>query len=194
MFSLNRAQIVGNVTRDPEMRYTPNGQAVCSFGVATNRRWKDKDGNQQEATEFHNVVAWAKLAELMAQLVHKGSKLYLEGRLQTRQWEGQDGGKRSRTEIVMNDFILLTPKGAVTAPQEETPAIEEFPSSAEASEGKPSEDAKEKPNPASPTSLAESRRAGKIAKDEKPAKKGKEDLSYEAWAKDEEINLDDIPF
>src|SRR3990167_6938727 len=174
MFSLNRAQIVGNVTRDPEMRYTPNGQAVCSFGVASNRRWKDKDGNLQEQTEFHNVVAWAKLAELMAQLVHKGSKLYVEGRLQTRSWEGQDGGKRNRTEIVMNDFILLTPKGAASPPPE-APEIEEFP-------GEKTKEPKPK----------------KLAKDEKPAKKEKaeekEESAKRGLADSEEINLDDIPF
>src|SRR3990172_10717363 len=98
MFSLNRAQIVGNLTRDPEMRYTPNGQGVTSFGVATNRRWRDKDGNNQEATDFHDVVAWGKLAEILSQYAKKGHKIYIEGRLQTRQWEGQDGNKRQRTE------------------------------------------------------------------------------------------------
>lgn len=112
MYSLNRAQIVGNVTRDVEMRYTPNGQAVCSFSVATNRRWRDKEGNNQEQTEFHNVVAWGKVAEIISQYVKKGHKIYIEGRLQTRNWEGQDGTKRNRTEIVMEDFVFLTPKGA----------------------------------------------------------------------------------
>lgn len=175
MYSLNRAQIVGNLTRDPEMRYTPAGQSVCSFGVATNRRWRDKDGNTQEQTEFHNVVAWGKLAELMAQLAHKGSKIYVEGRLQTRSWEGQDGGKRNRTEIVMNDFILLTPKGA-TAPAAEAD-IEDFPSSAKATEDKPApEEVKEKPA-------------------KKSSKKEASEEKTEAKSEDsEEINLDDIPF
>ena len=126
MFSLNRAQIVGNLTRDPEMRYTPNGQAVCSFGVATNRRWKDQSGNLQEATEFHNIVAWGKLAEICSQIMHKGSKVYLEGRLQTRSWEGQDGAKRNRTEIVTDNFILLTPKGAAPHAEDLGGDIEEF--------------------------------------------------------------------
>ena len=167
MYSLNRAQIVGNLTRDPEMRYTPAGQSVCSFGVATNRRWRDKDGNIQEQTEFHNVVAWGKLAELITQLVHKGSKIYIEGRLQTRSWEGQDGGKRNRTEIVMNDFILLTPKGATPAPEG---GVEEFPA--------PEKPAKEeKPVP-------------KKTAEKKPTKKAEEEEKTD----EEEINLDDIPF
>lgn len=111
MFSLNRAQIVGNLTRDPEMRNIPSGQAVTSFSVATNRRWKDKDGNQQDQTEFHNVVAWGKLAEISHQYLKKGNKVYIEGRLQTQTWDGQDGNKRNRTEIVVENIIFLTPKG-----------------------------------------------------------------------------------
>lgn len=111
MFSLNRAQIVGNLTRDPEMRNIPSGQAVTSFSVATNRRWKDKDGNQQDQTEFHNVVAWGKLAEISHQYLKKGNKVYIEGRLQTQTWDGQDGNKRNRTEIVTENIIFLTPKG-----------------------------------------------------------------------------------
>jgi single-strand DNA-binding protein len=149
MFSLNRAQIVGNVTRDPESRFTPNGQAVCSFGVATNRRWRDKDGNNQEATEFHNIVAWGKVAELMGQLAHKGTKIYVEGRLQTRQWEGQDGAKRNRTEIVMEDFIILTPKGA-TGGGDFVPDSEpkEFPGDAKKAETKEKPKAAPKEEPA----------------------------------------------
>ena len=115
MFSLNRAQILGNLTRDPEMRYTPNGQAVTSFSIATNRRWKDKDGNNQEQTEFHDVVAWGKLAEIMTQILHKGNKVYVEGRLQTRQWEGQDGAKHTRTEVIIEDFVALSPKGEASS-------------------------------------------------------------------------------
>ena len=129
MFSLNRAQIIGNLTRDPEMRYTPNGQAVASFAIATNRRWKDKDGNNQEQTEFHDVVAWGKLAEIMTQILHKGNKVYVEGRLQTRQWEAQDGGKRNRTEIVIDDFVALSPKGEVIHSEgtDLGEGVEEFP-------------------------------------------------------------------
>lgn len=130
MFSLNRAQIVGNLTRDPELRNIPSGQAVTSFSVATNRRWKDKDGNNQDQTEFHNVVAWGKLAEISNQYLKKGNKVYLEGRMQTRTWDGQDGNKRNRTEIVAENMIFLTPKGEPVTHNSETPEevkIEEIP-------------------------------------------------------------------
>ena len=105
--SLNRAQLIGNLTRDPELRYTPNGSAVCSFGLATNRTWKKETGEKQEEAEFHNIVAWNKLAELCSQFLTKGRKVYVEGRLATRSWTGQDGAQRSRTEIVISDMILL---------------------------------------------------------------------------------------
>lgn len=108
--SLNRAQIIGNLTRDPELRQTPNGQAVCSFGVATNFVWNDQNGVRQEKTEFHNIVAWRRLAEICAQYLKKGSKVYIDGRLQTREWEGQDGMKRYRTEIIADNMIMLDKK------------------------------------------------------------------------------------
>lgn len=112
MYYLNRATIIGNVTRDPELRQTSNGRAVCSFGVATNRNWTDQSGARQEQTEFHNVVTWAKLAEICSQYLAKGRKVYIEGRLQTRDWEGQDGIKRYRTEIIAENMIILDRKGA----------------------------------------------------------------------------------
>ena len=137
MFSLNRAQIIGNLTRDPEMRYTPNGQAVASFAIATNRRWKDKDGNNQEQTEFHDVVAWGKLAEIMTQILHKGNKVYVEGRLQTRQWEAQDGSKRNRTEVVIDDFVALSPKGdPMSSGSNLGEDVEEFPIKSEKADTK----------------------------------------------------------
>lgn len=114
MYSLNRATIIGNVTRDPEVRTTPNGQTVCSFSVATNRSWKGADGQRQESSEFHNIVAWAKLAEICGQYLSKGRKVYVEGRLQTRDWEGQDGVKRYRTEIVAENMIILDKPGSST--------------------------------------------------------------------------------
>ena len=107
MYSLNRATILGNVTRDPELRQTAGGQSVCSFGVATNRSWTDASGAKQEQAEFHNCVAWAKLAEICAQYMKKGIKVYVEGRLQTREWEGQDGQKRRTTEIIADNVIIL---------------------------------------------------------------------------------------
>ena len=112
MFSLNRATIIGHLTRDPELRTTPNGQNVTSFSIATNRRWTDASGAQQEATEFHDIVAWGKLAEIASSFLRKGERAYAEGRLQTNSWEGQDGAKRSKTEIVAENLINLTPRSA----------------------------------------------------------------------------------
>jgi single-strand DNA-binding protein len=104
MTDFNQAIILGNLTKDPELRYTPNGQAVTSFSVATNRRWTNQSGEQQEQTEFHNVVAWGKLAEICTQILYKGRKVLIAGRLQTRSWEGQDGVKRYSTEIVADQI------------------------------------------------------------------------------------------
>lgn len=111
-FSLNRAQIIGNVTRDPEVRQTGNGQMVASFAVATNSTWTDKMGQKQEKAEFHNIVVWGKLAEICQTYVKKGRKIYVEGRMQTRDWEGEDGVKRYRTEINAENIILLDRSGA----------------------------------------------------------------------------------
>ncbi len=109
--NLNKVMIIGNLTRDPEIRTTPNGTNVASFSVATNFVWKDQAGQKQEKAEFHNVVAWRKLADICGQYLRKGSKVYLEGRLQTRDWEGQDGVKRYRTEIVAENMIMLDRAG-----------------------------------------------------------------------------------
>ncbi len=109
--SLNRAQIIGNLTRDPEVRQTPQGVTIVTFGVATNFSWTDPSGNRQEKAEFHNVVAWRKLGEICAQYLKKGSKVFVEGRIQTRDWTGEDGVKRFRTEIVADNMIMLDRKG-----------------------------------------------------------------------------------
>jgi single-strand DNA-binding protein len=109
--NLNKAMLIGNVTRDPETRTTPAGQSVTTFSVATNFQWTDASGQKQKKSEFHNIVAWRKLGEICAQYLHKGSKIYIEGRLQTRDWEGQDGVKRYRTEIVADNMIMLDSKG-----------------------------------------------------------------------------------
>lgn len=108
--SLNKVMLIGNLTRDPEMRYTPQGTAVCTFGVATNRSWTTDSGEKKEDVEFHNVVAWNKLAEICAQLLKKGRKVYVEGRLSTRSWQGQDGTQKQRTEVVINDMVILDKK------------------------------------------------------------------------------------
>lgn len=108
--SLNKVQLIGNLTRDPELRYTPTGAAVCTIGLATNRQWTTEAGEKKEETEFHRVIAWNKLAELCSQLLVKGRKIYVEGRLRTNQWQGQDGSQRSTTEVVIEDMIILDSK------------------------------------------------------------------------------------
>ena len=106
--SLNKVMLIGRLTRDPEMRYTPNGQPVTSFSLATNRYASGPEGERREFTDYHNCVAWnigkRNLAELIGQNLKKGSLVYVEGRLQTRSWEGQDGQKRRSTEVIVNDF------------------------------------------------------------------------------------------
>jgi len=109
---LNKVMIIGNVVRDPEIRTTPSGQTVASFSVATNLVWKDKEGKRQSKPEYHNVVAWRKLGETIGQYVHKGSKVYVEGRLSTRSWDDQNAIKRYRTEIIANNLIMLDRAGA----------------------------------------------------------------------------------
>lgn len=108
--SLNKVMLIGNLTRDPEMRYTPQGAAVCTFGVATNRDWKTESGEKKEDVEFHNVVAWNKLAEICSQLLKKGRKVYVEGRLATRTWQAADGAQKNRTEVVISDMVILDKK------------------------------------------------------------------------------------
>ena len=110
--NLNKAMVIGNLTRDPEIRTTPNGKTVASFSVATNYIWTDQSGQKHEKAEFHNIVAWARLAEICGQYLKKGSKVYLEGRLQTRDWMGQDNVKRYRTEIIAENLIMLDRAGA----------------------------------------------------------------------------------
>ncbi len=99
--------LIGNLTRDPELRYTPTGAAVCTIGLATNRTWTTESGEKKEETEFHRVVAWNKLAELCSQLLAKGRKIFVEGRLRTNSWQGQDGAQRTTTEVVIEDMIIL---------------------------------------------------------------------------------------
>ena len=130
--SLNRVQLIGNLTRDPELRYTPTGAAVVSFGIATNRTWKTDTGEKHEESEFHNIVAWNKLAELCSQFLVKGRKVYVEGRLSTRSWQAQDGTQKSRTEVVIDDMILLDSAGNAVgakrvdaAPDEEVEVVSE---------------------------------------------------------------------
>lgn len=128
--SWNRVELMGNLTRDPELRYTPNGAAVCTFGMATNRSYV-VDGERREDVDFHRLVSWNKLAELCNQLLKKGSRVFISGRLQYREWETPEGQKRREAEIVIEDMIQLTPRsGALTeeeAPAEEAPVAEAAP-------------------------------------------------------------------
>lgn len=164
--SLNRVQIIGNLTRDPELRYTPNGTAVCSFSVATNRNWTTDSGEKKEEAEFHRVVAWNKLAEICSQFLTKGRKVYLEGRLSTRSWNAQDGSQRSTTEIIISDMILIDSR------REEGERLEEGTASA------------------SPEDISDSKKKSAKAKEEKKKEIEKE----EDKASSEEISPDDIPF
>ena len=104
---LNKVMVIGNVGRDPEMRYMPNGKPVTSFSVSTSRSWTNSEGERREETEWFNVVAWGNLAEICKQHLRKGQQVYVEGRLQTRGWEDREGKKRFRTELVANEMILL---------------------------------------------------------------------------------------
>jgi single-strand DNA-binding protein len=127
---LNKVQIIGRLTRDPEVRATSTGTNVASFAVATSFNWTDQQGQKKEQTEFHNVVAWRKLAEIVGQYLKKGSQVYIEGRLQTRSWDDQQSGqKKYRTEIVADNMIMLgrpgqgsTNNGPAAAPSPEQPA------------------------------------------------------------------------
>lgn len=135
--TLNKVMLIGNLTRDPESRTTAGGVSICTFGVATNRVWTNQQsGERQEEAEFHNVVSFGKLAEICTQYLGRGRKVYVEGRLKTREWEGQDGVKRNRTEVVAENMIMLdrapgggtqqfnkhAPKAPPTAAEEQPPA------------------------------------------------------------------------
>lgn len=132
--SLNQAQIIGNLTRDPELRQTPTGQTVATFGIATNRKWKDQAGQLQEEVEFHNVVAWGRLAEICGQYLKKGAKVFISGRLKTRTWDDPDGKKNYKTEIITEDMVMLDSRrggeGAGEVPVRAAPARAAAPSAA----------------------------------------------------------------
>jgi single-strand DNA-binding protein len=126
---LNKVMIIGNVGRDPEMRYMPSGRPVTSFSVATTRSWTNAEGERREETEWFNVVAWGNLAEICKQHLHKGQQVYVEGRLQTRNWEDQEGKKCFRTEVVAEEMIVLGNRRAAAEVVESTAGEggEEFP-------------------------------------------------------------------
>ncbi len=124
---LNKVQIIGNITQDIELKQTPNWQNVTSFSVATNRNWTDASWMRQEQAEFHNIVLWWKLAEIAAQYLWKWKKVYIEGRLQTRNWEAQDWTKRYKTEIIWTNMIMLDWNNSSNANSENTPATNDSP-------------------------------------------------------------------
>lgn len=189
--SLNKVQLIGNLTRDPELRYTPQGTAVCTLGLATNRTWVTDAGEKREDAEFHRLVAWSKLAELCSQLLFKGRKIYVEGRLQTRQWTGQDGSARQTTEIVVTDMIILDSKRALgeevgegvvpAVPAEPTPAPAE---SAGELAGEPA---------GSPGAQAGADSSTPVPAKTKAKKKKKEEDGV-AKEESETVSPDDIPF
>ena len=178
--SWNRVELIGNLTRDPELRYTPNGAAVVTFGVATNRTYVS-EGERKEEVDFHRLVAWNKLAELCNQLLKKGMRVFVSGRLQTRSWEGNDGVTRQTTEIVIEDMIVLTPKangGMMAVPEDLN--IGEEPAKTEAEEPK-----KEEAEKAEKESKAVKEEKKDTAPEEKEA--SKENIPQE------EVK-DDLPF
>lgn len=164
--SLNRVQLIGNLTRDPELRYTPSGTAVCSFSIATNRNWTTDTGEKKDEVEFHRIVAWNKLAEICSQFLTKGRKTFVEGRLVTRSWTGQDGTQKQTTEIVISDMILLD-------------------SRREGGQGIAEE---------SPVSEEEKEQKTVSKKESKSASGGKEEEVIEEVRGEEEVAPDDIPF
>lgn len=188
--SLNKVQLIGNLTRDPELRYTPQGTAVCTLGLATNRSWVTESGEKKEDAEFHRLVAWNKLAELCSQLLFKGRKIFVEGRLQTRQWQAQDGNQRQTTEIVVSDMIILDSRrapgeGVVTeGPEPEmVPVAEEIPVE-ETPEDIPVQEVTVQKEPTAGTAKKAAKGSSAKAKEEKA----------EAAAKSEEVKPEDIPF
>ena len=139
--SLNRVQLIGRCTADPEMRYLPSGQPVTQLRIATNRYGSSQDGERREFTDYHDVVVWnigqRKLAELAGQFLHKGSLVYIEGRLQTRSWDGQDGQKRYRTEVNASDIQFLDSRGAPSEAGDTGARVQAFPPPAGGEEASP---------------------------------------------------------
>ena len=123
MAGVNKVILLGRVGQDPEMRYTENGTAIANFSVATSEQWKNKDGKKKEKTEWHKVVAWKRLGEICGEYLHKGSQVYIEGRIETRNWEGKDGNKRYTTEVVAHTMQMLGGKSSDNDGPEEEPVF-----------------------------------------------------------------------
>ena len=176
--SLNKVMLIGNLTRDPELRYTPSGTAVCTFGLATNRQWTDPEGNIQESTEFHRIVAWGKLAELCSQLLFKGRKVYVEGRLQTREWTAPDGSKRTTTEVVIDSMLALDRKTREPITEEVAPVTQ--PEETPEEEKKQGGEKEEKKT--------------KSSQEKKKTEKEEKSSSAKTSEEKEEVKAEDIPF
>jgi single-strand DNA-binding protein len=121
MASVNKTILLGNLGKDPELKFLPNGDAVCNFSIATTDSWKSKDGTKQEKTEWHNIVLYRKLAEIAGEYLRKGSSVYIEGSLQTRKWTNKEGQERYTTEIIVNSMQMLGSKGSQSANVPEVP-------------------------------------------------------------------------
>ena len=186
--SLNKVELIGNLTRDPELRYTPAGAAVCTFGLATNRQWTTDSGEKKEEAEFHRIVSWNKLAELCAQLLTKGRKTYVEGRLQTRRWTGQDGVEHTTTEIVISDMIILDSRGASGARSMEEI---EIPEDLGAEVPAPSDDESQVPTATKKTTSA---KTVKLTSTTKKSSRKKSDSSKDDDNLSQTESEDDIPF
>ena len=131
MPSLNKVMLIGNLGRDPEVRFTPDGVPVASFSLATSESWTDKNGTRQERTEWHNIVAWNKLADLAKRFLAKGRPVYVEGRIRSREWDDRDGNKRRTTEIVATQMVLLGSRPTGTETATAPPAVQRSPQDAE---------------------------------------------------------------
>lgn len=134
MASLNKVMLIGNLGRDPEIRYTPDGSPVANFSIATTDYWTDKSGTRQERTEWHNIVAWTRLADLSKRFLSKGRQVYVEGRLRTREWTDRDGNKRRTTEVIASQMVLLGSRGESA---EQAPASGAQPAAAGYNEAEP---------------------------------------------------------
>lgn len=191
--SLNKVLLIGNLTRDPEMRYTPSGAAVCTFGLATNRYYTASDGEKKEETEFIKIVSWNKLAELCSQLLSKGRKVYVEGRLQTRGWETPDGQSRQTTEVVIDDMRILDSRRDFEGSYEERGTVEDLGSGVQ-----PQPERLEEQKGASKGSVIEEKKETKAKKvtgaSKKTQSKSTSQEEVEKTDGSDDVDLEDLPF
>jgi len=184
--SLNKVMLIGNLTRDPELRYTPQGTAVCQFGLATNRDWMTSSGERKEEVQFHRVIAWSKLAELCSQLLSKGSKVFVDGRIVYRSFEGKDGLQRNITEVVMDNMIVLSSKRITrTTDEKSTDSV-----GADGKEDIPVKQVEEEPQKQEKQEDAKAKKINKketSKKDKEDKKAKKNEPEVEETVSDEEI-------